>query len=188
MPECEHDLKETRGDTEWCKKCGLIFKSKTEFPELKKPVILTLKPPPTVLPPLKKISRRKTITIQESEFNKWVNIKGVHSWTSLLQTVREGHEFFKKVIENLTVSVNSMPEPAGQSIQRIRRTPSSIRVQKNNPKSQMLQELRKLTNGEMSVTDFRKSVLRPMTEDELLKIQKSDDELEEAQNIRLEPV
>lgn len=129
--------------------------------------------------------KRKTITIQESEYDEWTPIKGEYSWTTLLKTVREGYQFFKQVMGNLTVKVESgayNSEIVGRSTKR---SMSSSRVQNlkpNSPKALVLAEIKKASEGDMTIEEFRESLLKPLTEKELLNIQKSDAELEKAQN------
>lgn len=139
--------------------------------------------------PIRSSIPRKTVTIRKSEYDEWEKIKGEHTWTTILKTVREQYIFFRKVMENLTIRVQAQSEPVGQGITRIKRPVSSLPIQNNTPKSQMLKELKKLTAGKMSIKEFRESALKPMTEEELTKLQKSEEELVEAwekQKIRLE--
>ena len=155
-------------------KGGLMIPVKEETVEIK-PVSLSIK---------SKI-KRKTITIQESEYNEWMPIKGEYSWTTLLKTVREGYQFFKQVMGNLTVKIESGAYNSEIVGKPSKRSMSSGRVQNlkpNSPKALVLAEIRKATEGNMSIEEFRGSLLKPLTEKELLNIQKSDAELEKAQN------
>lgn len=146
------------------------------------------------LPEKKKVRsviKRKTITIYESEYDEWEKIKEEHSWTSILKTVREGYQFFKQVMANLTVKVESSTGIINRSIPSREPLPSSHRTQIVDPKSPkglVLAEIKKATEGKMTVEEFRKSLLKPLTENELSNIQKSKEELEKAQKkeIRLE--
>ena len=129
---------------------------------------------------------RKTITIHKTEYDEWLKIKEEYNWTTLLKTVREGYQFFKKVMANLTVKVESGSYPL-YSTERVRgsleRIPSSDRVPKtnpNSPKAQLLKEIKKAMTGEMTVKEFQESLLKPLTEEELENIQKSEAELQEA--------
>lgn len=125
--------------------------------------------------------KRKTITIQESEYNEWVKIKGEYSWTTLLKTVREGHLFFKQVMGNLTVKIESgvyNREIVGSGNERS----VSSHITQPRSKNKVIEELKRLSEGDMTIEEFRESLLKPLTEKELLDIQKSDAELEKAQN------
>lgn len=127
---------------------------------------------------------RKTITIHETEYKEWLKMKEEHNWTTLLKTVREGYQFFKKVMENLTVKVTSGYSPTERVGRHLERIPSSVNIPKidpNSPKAQVLAEIKKATEGKMSVEEFRKSLLKPLTEEELGNIQKSEEELDKAQ-------
>ena len=135
---------------------------------------------------IKSVIPRKTITIYKSEYDEWVKIKGEgHSWTSLLKTVREGHQFFKQVMANLTVKVQSggyNHESVGIPIKRKVSSGRVPIVKPNSPKALVLKEIKKATEGDMTIEEFRESLLKPLTEKELENIQKSDEELVQAQN------
>jgi hypothetical protein len=137
-----------------------------------------------IITPIKSKTERRTITIQKSEYDEWLKLKEEHTWTTLLKTVREGYLFFKKVMANLTVKVQGgvyQPESVGRPLKRI---PSSNSVQKLDPKSPkalVLKEIKEASEGKMSIEEFQKSLLKPLTEEELLSMQKSEEELDEAQ-------
>jgi hypothetical protein len=158
-------------------------------------LIVPTKSEPEVIPEkklkIKSIIDRKTITVYKSEYDEWEKIKEEHSWTSLLKTVREGYLFFKQVMSNLTVKIESSVGTINRSVPSRESLPSLHRTQKtdpNSPKAQVLAEIKKATEGKMSIEEFRSSMLKPLTKEELENIQKSEEELKMAQNkeIRLE--
>ena len=164
--------KMTDGKTLYKLQGGLMVPTKSE-PEIiprKNPMIIS-------------VIKRKTITIYESEYDEWVKIKEEHSWTSLLKTVREGYIFFKQVMANLTVKIESSGNNYSRPAQGIERVQSSHRVQTlnaNSPKSLLLQEIKKAMKGDMTIVEFRESQLKRLTEKELDDMQKSEEELTKA--------
>ena len=134
-------------------------------------------------PMIRSVIKRKTITIYKSEYDEWEKIKEEHSWTSLLKTVREGYIFFKQVMTNLTVKIESSATNNSRPVQGVERVQSSHRVQTSNPnspKSLLLKEIKKAMQGDMTIVEFRESQLKRLTEKELDNMQKSEEELTKA--------
>jgi len=127
----------------------------------------------------KKTSTRKTITIQKAEFELWEEIKGIHSWTSLLCIVREKAEqldllLSKQIVIGATPIYSGVPQRQSGILPTRNNTHStnSIVVQK---RPEYYKEYTKLLeNGKFS------GFLKPMTEGELDNLQMSEEDLEGA--------
>ena len=123
----------------------------------------------------KKETNRKTITIQKEEFDIWEQMKGIHSWTSLLRIIREKAEQLDQLLSQQIVigATNSFPVQRNGILPiRQNRSIPSVLPMPTRPKYH--EEYKKLVEE-----DKLKNLLKPMSEEELDKIQKSDEELEE---------
>lgn len=125
----------------------------------------------------KKESKRKTITIQKSEWKKWQEIKQNQTWTSLMREARKALKEVEELRDVLKQAViNRVPTTPKTGIKRIRKPPPKLNVRSKGVQAQFLKEFKSLNlDGE---NGFKK-ILKPMSEEELSKIQKDEEELKE---------
>jgi hypothetical protein len=113
------------------------------------------------------VSKRKTITIQETEFNNWIELKAPsESWTSLMRRVRSSFGILNQRGPILDID-----------IRRVRRMPSSKtntnRGQRPSIKSEFVKEMNSIFDGSKTFRD----ILKPISDDDLNNIQLSEEEL-----------
>jgi len=155
-----------------------------------------LNPPPPP-PKDKKKPKRKTISIQFNEWVKWDKLKGNMTWTLILRDARIAYESVQSMRKQITKlndtlgkialenakllahgapAMGSIPLSSESGVFSKRSIPiqkSRGILKKDDPKSQLLAEIKQLQQD----TDDIRSILKPMSKEELCSIQLSEEEL-----------
>lgn len=126
---------------------------------------------------------RKTITIYKSEFLLWARMKEKgQTWTGLLKMVRKGYDMYTKILSNHAVITipSNFPQPQLESLRPPSRPKKDFELNLNSDRTQKFGSKnpgqRAILKEIKSYKDIR-SILKPLQEEELKKIQKSNEYL-----------
>jgi len=126
---------------------------------------------------------RKTITIYNSEFLIWARMKEKgQTWTGLLKMVRKGYDMYIKILSNHAVIAipSNFPQPQLKSLRPPSRAEKDFELNLNSDRTQRFgtkdPDRRAILKEIKSYKDIR-SILKPLPEEELKKIQKSSEYL-----------